>query len=202
MSDQVLTSTLYEIPEWCDPKVGRDHLAQVAKALYSLPTRFIGKYLRARADRTLVCFYDQGILVKTHPRKPPGGRSIDPNDFPAHKRAYAMRDIVFLEHQATQHGAAIGGFAHHVLEGPLPWTRMRRVYALLALVRRYGESRVEQTCRIALDAQMYDVRRLERMLQAATTVAPTTPPSPKTPAPARHLRPASQYSLPLNTRDP
>jgi transposase len=64
-------TALYEIPEWGDPKVGRDHLAQVAKALYSLPTRFIGKYLRARADRTLVCFYDQGILVKTHPRKPP-----------------------------------------------------------------------------------------------------------------------------------
>jgi hypothetical protein len=111
-----------------------------------------------------------------------------------------MRDIGFLERQATQHGTAVGAFAHHVLEGPLPWTRMRRVYALLALVRRYGESRVEQTCRLALDAQMYDVRRLERMLQAATTVAPTAPPSPTTPG-ARHLRPASQYSLPFNTRD-
>ena len=74
-----------------------------------------------------------------------------------------MRDIGFLERQAIQHGAAIGCFAHHVLEGPLPWTRMRRVYALLAFVRRYGESRVEQTCRLALDAQMYDVRRLERI---------------------------------------
>lgn len=160
-----------------------------------------GKHLRAWADRTLVCFYDQGKLVKTQARQSPGGRSIDPNDFPPHKSAYAMRDIGFLEHQAAQHGEAIGRFAHQVLEGPLPWTRMRRVYALLALVRRYGESRVEQTCRLALDAQMFDVRRLERMLQAATTVAPTTPPSPTTPAPARHLRPASQYSLPLNPRD-
>ena len=139
--------------------------------------------------------------MKTHPRKSPGDRSIDRNDFPAHKSAYAMRDIGFLQRQATQHGEAIGGFAHQVLEGPLPWTRMRRVYALLALVRRYGESRVEQTCRLALDAQMYDVRRLERMLQTATTAAPSTLPSSTTPAPARHLRPASQYSLPLNTRD-
>jgi hypothetical protein len=130
---------LYEIPHWCDPKVGRDHLAQVAKALYSLPTRFIGKHLRARADRTLVCFYDQGKLVKTHARQSPGGRSIDPSDFPPHKSAYAMRDIGFLEHQATQHGEVVGRFAHQVLEGPLPWTRMRRGYALLALVRRYGE---------------------------------------------------------------
>lgn len=190
----------YDVPHWCDPKVGRDHLAQVVKALYSLPTRFIGKRLRARADRALVRFYDQGMLVKTHPRQPPGGRSIDANDFPAHKSAYAMRDIAFLERQAFQHGEAIGRFAHQVLEGPLPWTRMRRVYALLGLVRRYGEARVEPTCSIALDAQMYDVRRLERMVQAATA-PPTTPPPPTTNAPARHLRPASQYALPLGTRE-
>lgn len=76
----------------------------------------------------------------------------------------------------------------------------KRISARLGLVRRYGEPRVEQTCRLALDAQMYDVRRLERMLQTAATSAPITPPSSK-PAPARHLRPASQYSLPFNTRD-
>jgi hypothetical protein len=37
--------------------VARDHFAQVAAALYSLPTRFIGKRLRARADSQLVRFY-------------------------------------------------------------------------------------------------------------------------------------------------
>ena len=110
-----------------------------------------------------------------------------------------MRDIAFLERQAAQHGAAIGRFAHQLLEVPLPWTRMRRVYALLGLVRRYGETRVEQTCRLAVDAQMYDVRRLERMLQVATTAAPTAPPASTTPASARHLRPASQYALPFKT---
>ena len=108
-----------------------------------------------------------------------------------------MRDIAFLERQAFQHGAAIGRFAYQLLEGPLPWTRMRRVYALFGLVRRYGEARVEQTCSIALEAHMYDVKRLERMLQTATA-PPTPPPSSSTAVPpARHLRPASQYALPL-----
>jgi transposase len=189
----------YEVPYWCDPKVARDHLAQVAKALYSLPTRFIGKRLRARADRTLVRFYEHGTLVKTHPRQPPGGRSIDPTDFPAHKSAYALRDVAFLKRQAAEHGEAIGRLASAVLEGPLPWTRMRRVYALLGLVRRYGASRVEATCRVALAAEMYDVRRLERMLQAA--IAPTTPATATPPTnvpPARHLRPASDFALPFN----
>jgi transposase len=194
---------LYEVPYWCDPKIGRDHLAQVAKALYSLPSRFIGKRLRARADRALVRFYHQGTLVKTHTRQPPGGRSIDPSDFPAHKSTYAMRDVAFLKRQAAEHGEAIGRFAEALLDVPLPWTSMRRVYALLGLVRRYGAARVEETCRVALDADMHDVRRLDRMLQAAATPPATeaSVPSPKQAPPARHLRPASDFALSFNTNN-
>ena len=38
--------------------------------------------------------------------------------------------------------------------------RMRRVYALLGLVRRYGAPRVTEVCTIALDADMLDIHRL------------------------------------------
>jgi hypothetical protein len=190
----------YDTPVWCEPKVARDHFAQVAKALYSLPTRFIGRRLRARADRTLVRLYDNGALVKTHPRQPPGGRSVDPSDFPPEKTAYAMRDVAFLERQAHEHGPATGAFAAAVLAGPLPWTRMRRVYALLGLVRRYGAARVEAACVTAVAAEMHDVRRLQRMLEAAAPAPePTAPTSPH--APARHLRPASTYALAPTSRD-
>jgi transposase len=190
----------YETPCWSDPKVGRDHLAQVAKALYSLPTRFIGQRLRARADRTLVRFYDRGALVKTHSRQPPGGRSIDPSDFPPHKTAYALRDVAFLKRQAAEHGEAIGRFAEALLDVPLPWTRMRRVYALLGLVRRYGVERVEQACRVAIEAEMFDVTRLERMVLAAAAPpsAATTATVPKNASPARHLRSASEFALTLS----
>ncbi len=196
-----LPAERYEVPQWFDPKVGRDHLAQVAKALYSLPTRFIGQRLRARADRTLVRFYAHGALVKTHTRQLPGGRSIDPSDFPAHKTAYALRDVAFLKRQAAEHGEAIGRFADALLDVPLPWTRMRRVYALLGMVRRYGAERVEQTCRVALDVAMFDVQRLERMVLAAAAPAPTATgaAAPKTASPARHLRPASAFALPFIT---
>ena len=183
----------YDVPIWCEPKVHRDHFAQVAKALYSLPTRFIGKTLKARADRHTVRFYDGAVLVKTHPRKGPGERSLDPSDLPAHKTPYAMRDIDFLKRQAAGHGPAIGRFAARLLDDPLPWTRMRRVYALFGLVKKYGADRVEPVCAVALDADMLNVHRLQRMLEA--------PRSPQTPAPgailptARHLRPKEQYRL-------
>lgn len=189
----------YDVPLWCEPKVARDHLAQVAKALYSLPTRLIGKTLRARADRSLVRFYDGDSLVKTHARQPPGGRSIDPADFPSEKRAYALRDIDYLARQAGTHGEHVGRFAKALLDGPLPWTRMRRVYALLSLAQRYGDARLDATCTIALKAEMLDVRRLERMLQRAAP--PPLSRSAQVIPLARYLRPASQYALPLASRE-
>jgi transposase len=185
----------YDIPVQAEPKVARDQHALVAKALYSLPTEFVGKTLWARADRATVRFYDRGVLVKVHPRMPPGKRSTDPADFPEHKRVYALRDVHYLQSQATACGAMIGRFAAAVLAVPLPWTRMRRVYALLGLVRKYGAARVEAACTTALAAEMLSVRRLKAMLEHAAS-APAVPPSAPA-APARYLRPALQYALRL-----
>lgn len=194
-------SAPYDVPTWCDPKVGRDHLAQVVKAIYSLPTRWIGKRVQARADSSLVRFYFHNELIKTHPRKPPGGRSIDPTDFPDEKRPYAMRDINYLQCQATECGPAVGQYAAQLLEGPLPWTRMRRVYALLRLVRRYGQARVEATCTTALEHRMLNVKRLENMLKNAAPPEPA--PAARALPPSRYLRDPRQYALPaVHLEDP
>jgi hypothetical protein len=184
----------YDVPLWATPKIARDHYAQVDRALYSLPSRFIGRTLRARADRTTVRFYDGARLVKTHPRVPRGQRSTDPEDFPEHKRAYAHRDLAFLRRQASGFGESVGRFASALLDGPLPWTRMRRVYALLGLARKYGAARLDQVCSVALDADMLDVYRLRRMLELSIPHGATADPAAAAPA-ARFLRPTHQYAL-------
>ena len=189
----------YDVPLWCEPKIARDQYAQVAKALYSLPTRYVGKTLRARADRITVRFYEGGVLVKSHVRQPPGHQATDVSDFPHHKTAYALRDVAFLERQAASHGEAVGRFAKALLDCPLPWTRMRRVYALLGLAKKYGDARVQEACLTALAVDMLDVKRLERMLKLGRST-PGAPPlaAPTTVIPlARYLRPAQQYALPL-----
>jgi transposase len=191
----------YDVPLWVEPKVARDQFAQVARALYSLPRRWVGQRLCARADTVTVRFYHGAEWVKTHPRKPPGGRSTDPSDFPAEQAACARRDVAFIERQAARHGEAIGRFAHALLEGPLPWTRMRRVYALIGLARRYGDARLEAACVTALAADMLDVRRLERMLQQASPAPPAAAPAKVIPL-GRYLRPSQQYALPLTTSTP
>jgi hypothetical protein len=189
----------YDVPLWCDPKVGRDQHAQVARALYSLPTRYVGRTLRARADRTTVRFYDGAVCIKVHPRMPPGGRAFDRTDFPAEKTAYALRDVDSLARWADRHGEAVGQFARALLAGELPWTRMRQVYALLGLVRRYGEARVNAACATALAAEMLSVRRLARLLELAAPPAP--PPAGRVLPLPRYLRPVTHYALPRPARE-
>jgi transposase len=189
-------TTPYDIPLWAEPKVGRDQLAAVDKAVYSIPHAYVGQWLSARADTHTVRFYVRGLLIKTHLRKAPGGQSIDASDYPAERSVYAMRDVNALRRQADAAGEVVGRYAAALLDSPLPWTRMRRVYALLGLVRRYGAARVTEVCTIALGADMLDVKRLKRMLEQGVVTPPVTPPARVIPL-GRYLRPATQYKLPL-----
>ena len=158
---------VYDVPIYRSAKVARDRHVQVAKALYSVPGELVGTQVDVRADRALVKIYARGVLVKTHPRMPAGGRSSDPADFPAGKTIYAMRDINRLITDAALHGTAVGEMAAAVLDHPLPWTTMRRVYKLIGLCRSYGDERVDQACRRALDAEAVNVNLVARMLERA-----------------------------------
>lgn len=192
----------YDIPVWATPKVAPDQHAQVARALYSLPREWIGCELRARADHTTVRFYNpvSRELIKTHPRKPPGGRSTDPADFPPEKAIYAMRDVEALINRARSHGAAVGEFAAGIHRAtPEPWRCMRLLFMLLGLVRRFGARRLDETCALAVAADMFDVFRLQRMLKLAVSPAPPAEPARTTQA-GRFLRPASTYALPCITQ--
>ena len=166
----------YDVPVFKDVKVHRDFHAEVARALYSLPQQWIGSTLSVRADTELVKFYHRGQLVKIHPRQPPGGRSTDRTDLPEHKSAYALRDVTSLIRTAAAHGPNIGIYAERILDDPLPWTRIRSVYRLQGLVRRYGADRVEQACSLSLDLDVVSVTKISSMLERATeTQAPALP---------------------------
>jgi transposase len=157
----------FDTPKWSDLKVHRDFHVSVDKAIYSVPHQLVGRMLRSRSDSSLVKMYLNGELVKVHPRKPPGGRSTDPQDMPKGKEIYATRDIDKLKRMAESHGEAIGRYAQALLDSPLPWTRMRQVYRLLGLVKKWGPVRVEVACRRALDAEAVDVNLVSRMIERA-----------------------------------
>jgi transposase len=165
----------YDIPIFATPKVARDHHIEVARGLYSLPGELIGQRVAVRADRALVKIYAGGQLVKTHPRVRPGGRSTDPNDYPAGRAEYALRDIAALTRRADAAGPAVGVYAARLLDVPLPWTRMRTVYRLLGLVRSYGPAAVDAACARALELDVVDVTKIARMLEQAREHTPAVP---------------------------
>lgn len=162
----------YDLPIYSHPKVARDAHVEVAKSLYSVPHRLIGAYLDARADATLVKLYYRGQLVKVHPRMPARRRHTDAEDLPAGKAIYANRDTDWLLRQAAIDGESIGILAARLLDGELPWTRMRQVYRLLGLVRRYGPTRVDDACAKTLDVDCVDVGVVSRILERAVAGAP------------------------------
>ena len=75
-----------------------------------------------------------------------------------------MRDLDHLQRLAAGHGPAIGGYAAVLLDHPLPWTKMRQVYALLGLVKKWGPDRVEAACARAAEAEAFNVALIGRML--------------------------------------
>lgn len=166
----------YDVPVFTRVKVHRDYHVEVAKALYSVPEAYLGQFLDARADSELVKLYSAGRLAKTHPRQPPGGRSTHRDDLPEHKAGYALRDLSRLIAACALHGENVGIYAERLLDDPLPWTRMRSVYRLLGLVRRYGPDPVEAACERSLDLDVVSVSKIAAMLDKATErTAPVLP---------------------------
>jgi hypothetical protein len=183
------------VPIFSRVKVHRDFHVEVAKALYSLPQQWIGQHLDARADSELVKLFHAGQLVKTHPRQRPGGRSTDRADLPVERAGYAMRDLSALIAVCAGYGPNIGIYAERILDDPLPWTRMRSVYRLLGLVRRYGPGPVETACQRSLDLDVVSVSKIASMLEKATErEQPVLPPATAGSPGGRFARDPSEYS--------
>jgi len=185
----------YDLPTYPHPKVHRDHHIEVDKALYSVPGSLIGQRVSVRADSKLVKIFHRGQLVKTHVRVDPGRRQTDPADLPAEKTIYAMRDIAALGRLAAAQGPSVGAYAAALLDVDLPWTKMRQVYRLLGLGRRYGPERLDEACRKALDVERVDVTFVTRILeQAAESKDPDQRPA-GTVIQGRFFRDASHFTV-------
>jgi hypothetical protein len=180
----------YDAPRWTTHTVGRDHAVTVGYALYSVPY-LLGKcVLRVRMDRSTVKFYRKRLLVKIHARQPAGGTRLDPADMPPEKAALATRDGKPLCARAAEHGVHVGEYAQKLMEGALPWSRMRHVYRLLGLVERYGPGLVNEACGRALEVGVVEIIRVDRMLRKGLVTRAAPPPAAtRASKPARDKRP-------------
>jgi transposase len=183
----------YDVPVFKICKVHRDYHIEACRSLYSIPREYIGQYVDVRADSKLVKVSFRGRVIKVHPRMPAGKPSTDPDDLPEHKTAYAMRDLDRLVADARRHGEHVGQYAQRLLdESPLPWTRMRTVYRLLGLARRYGDHAVDNACARALELDVVNVTKIDSMLKRGAEAAPPPPPVAAT---GRFARDPGEYAV-------
>jgi transposase len=186
----------YDVPNWARPKVAHDYHISFDKALYSVPERYRGRRVDVRGDRQLVRVYWCGALIKTHPRKAPGERSTDYNDYPAHRRAYAIRAPEGCIRQGQEQGEHIGRFLSELLAGDFPWAKLRQAYKCLRMVERYGAERVDRACERALEYGLMNVFRVEKMLQLNVEQRALELPSAESePPPGRFALPGSAFTV-------
>lgn len=191
----------YDLPHYASPKVHRDHHIEVQKALYSIPG-LIGQRVDVRSDAKLVRVFYKGELIKVHPRQAPGARVSDPADLPSGKTTYALRDLDHLQHLASLSGPSVGAYATAILDNPLPWTKMRQVYALLGLAKKWGDQRVELACARALEAEAINVGLIARMLERGSENDPPFASPGKFPLLApRFARDQSEFAI-VKATDP
>jgi hypothetical protein len=76
---------------------------KVGKTLYSVPWRFIGQKVDARATATTVQIFCKGELIATHPVKA-RGKQTDYSHYPPEKIAFRMRTPTWCRTLAAEIG--------------------------------------------------------------------------------------------------
>ena len=185
----------YEITHWRTAKVHPDHHVACQYSLYSVPSALCppGQQVEIGLGVKLVRIFHRGQLIKVHSRQPRGGRSTDPQDYPAELSSYTLRAPDGIKRSAAGQGPAVAQFADRLFDGPLPWSRIRQGHKLIRLGQRYTPQRLDAACRKALEVDLIDVRRVERILLQALEQQETPEHPPPLPA-GRFARPGDVFA--------
>ena len=170
---------------------------QFRRALYSVPTRYIGQALEVRGDSRLVHLYHHGDLTKVHASQPAGGRATDYVDYPAERTPYALRAPDRCIDQAQRLGPPVGQFITVLLRDTFPCARLRQAQKLLRLAERYGPDRINAACARALAFELLDVGRVEAIVRTALARAPADGAGGRVvPPPGRFTRAPESFTHP------
>ncbi|HSS10476.1 MAG TPA: IS21 family transposase [Acidimicrobiales bacterium] len=156
----------FELARWSAPKIGPDAHAKVGQTLYSLPWRYIGTRLDARATGVLVQFYLEGELIKTHPVQAKGRRT-DWADLPPERTAFFLRTPTWCRIQSSMVGPATEELVAELLSINALF-RLRQAQGVMRFGVRYGDQRLEAACRRALEVGDPSYKTVKGILSAGT----------------------------------
>jgi transposase len=139
-----------------------DGCVEVEAAYYSAPPRWIGRAVQVQWNLQYVRLLDPatGQLLREHLREPRGRHRIHEADRPPRTPLGTLQ----LLSRADRAGKHIGPFCRqmHSLQGQ---PAVRRIQGLLSFLKKYGATRVDEACAIALEMEVYDYRFVRRYLE-------------------------------------
>ena len=170
---QPLPDRPFVLATWSTATVGPDIHAKVGKTIYSVPWRFIGQRVDARATFTVVQIFHKGQLIATHPRKQQG-KQTDFSHYPPEKIAFRMRTPTWCRTRAGEIGPACTQLIVGLLEVNALF-RLRAAQGVLGLADKHSPARLEAACAKAITVGDPSYRTVKGILLAG---AETDPPPP------------------------
>jgi transposase len=164
-----------DLGSWHRVSVHRDCHVQFERILYSAPFTLVGKTLWLRATDAAVALFEDYRHVATHPRGlRPGQRVSVREHLPPEAQAFFGRDRDWCASQAERIGPSCKALvaqllSDHILE------RLRAAQGVLALLKPYGQDRVEAACARALAHDSPYYRTVKTILSTGADLRADTP---------------------------
>jgi transposase len=164
----------FVLATWSRATVGPDIHVKIGRCLYSVPWRFIGQKVDARATITVVQIFCDGALIATHATKS-AGKQTDMAHYPPEKIAFAMRTPTWCRTRAGEVGPhAVAVIAELLAVNAL--FRLRAAQGVLRLADKHGPARLEAACGKAITVGDPSYRTIKGILAAGVEAEP--PPAP------------------------
>lgn len=189
----VLPETPFERPLWKKCIVHPDHHIVFDKSYYSLPTRYIGKELWAKATKKIMEIFLDHERIKMHPRASRSGSWItDKTDYPPEKLAFLMATPTWCRKKASEFGPHTEALITAILKENA-MRNLRKAQAILRLAEKYSGD-IEKVSQRAVLYGNTRYKSIKTMLENMIIPADTAHPVPLSDLGQRFLRPPQYFS--------
>ena len=174
---KALPSVAPDLGSWHRVSVHRDCHVQFERMLYSAPFTLVGRTLWLRATDAAVALFDDYRHVATHPRGlKPGQRVSVREHLPPEAQAFFGRDRAWCAAQAERIGPNCKALIEQLLSDHI-LERLRAAQGVLALLKPYGQDRLEAACARALAHDSPYYRTVKTILSTGADLRADTPPT-------------------------
>jgi transposase len=167
-----LPSQRWELVLWRDAKVHTDTHVQVARAMYSVPWRLVGKPVLVRLTKHSVEIYWEDVRVATHQRVPPGRRSTIEAHLPEHRRDLRHRSRDFWEQRADALGEDVGVYIREVFDADDVLSQLRTVQSIVTHLETFPIARAQAACRRARFYGLHNYGGIKDILRKGLDLGP------------------------------